>query len=331
MAIESTQARTVPQPAPMAAAPTAARTVRPNRLLSLIRLTRPRHAVKTLVVVPLPLLDAPLWTAAAVGRLGWAVVTFMVASALTYVVNDIADVRRDRAHVRKRHRPIAAGLVSVPAAWLLAAALAAALAALVATRSVNGTWPALCYLALNALYSTLLKHLPLVDVFVVALGFQLRLAQGELAVGAGISPWLSLSVFALCLFLILGKRRHEMTVSGESHRPALRGYSVRYIELLLVFTAAIATICFFSYLSTEASLSRYEGLAVLTSAPFALFAVFQYLRLLIIGEGGGDPVRSLVRDRPMVVNAVLWALVLAVVALVSRYPAFTSDLLVHVR
>jgi 4-hydroxybenzoate polyprenyltransferase len=330
MAIESHQARTIPQQTPLGRAPTAPPAARPGRVLAMLRLARPRHWVKTLAVVPLPLLYAP-WTVAAARQLGWAVATFIVASSLTYVINDIADVRHDRLHVRKRYRPLAAGLVSVPAAWLFAGGLAALLAALVAEQSLRSTWPSLCYLVLNALYSTMLKHLPLVDIFVVATGFQLRLAQGAIAVGAGMSAWLALSVFALCLFLILGKRRHEITVTDESHRPALRGYTLRYIEHLLVFTAAIATICFFCYLKTDASLSRYAGPAVLTSAPFALFAVFQYLRLLIIHGDGGDPVHALLHDRPMVVNALLWALVLTTVAFASRYPAVLADLLAHVR
>lgn len=331
MALESAHVGTIPPESSVTMAVPAAPAGRPGRVLNLIKMARPRHCVKTLAVVPLPLLYASPWTAASFGRLAWAVVTFIVASALTYVVNDIADVRNDRTHVRKRHRPLAAGLVSITAAWLFAAFLTGVLIVLVAGQPLSLTWPCLCYLALNAFYSTLLKHLPLVDVFVVAVGFQLRLAQGAVAVDAGVSAWLALSVFALCLFLILGKRRHELIVSGTAHRPALAGYTVRYIEHLLVFTAALATLCFFSYLATDPALSRYEGLAVLASAPFALFAVFQYLRLLLIQGDGGDPVRALLRNRPMVVNALLWASVLVTVALASRYPSLTADLLAQVR
>jgi decaprenyl-phosphate phosphoribosyltransferase len=329
MAIESAQ--TIPQQTPVALFP-ADRPVLvtaqpPSLWVSLLQLARPRQCVKTLAVVPLPLIDAPMWNAVTLGRLGWAVVTFILVSSLIYVINDIADVRHDRLHERKRQRPVAAGLVSIPTAWMFAGCLALAVAYLMSLQPLVNSWPALVYLGLNALYSVLLKHLPLVDIFVVAIGFQLRLAMGAIAVGATISPWLAVSVFALCLFLILGKRRHEITVTDSAHRPALRGYTVRYIENLLVFTSTVATVSFLFYLSSDATLARLHGVAVLASAPFALFAVFQYLGILTIRGGGGDPVRALLRDRAMVVNAALWALVLAGVAVAARYPALMNDLL----
>ncbi|HCT76848.1 MAG TPA: hypothetical protein DGT23_09720 [Micromonosporaceae bacterium] len=157
------------------------------------------------------------------GRMGLMVAAFIVASSMVYVVNDIADRKRDRLHPDKRHRPIASGEVSVAAATALAAALAVPLVALIGVLTLQDAWPVLLYLALNAAYSWKLKHFPLLDVFTVATGFVLRLVGGYEATGDPIAEWLLFCVLALCLVLILGKRRHELAAGGAGHRPALSG------------------------------------------------------------------------------------------------------------
>jgi 4-hydroxybenzoate polyprenyltransferase len=304
------------QPPVRVAAPAA----RPGQLRDLVTLLRPHQWLKNLLVVPLPLIDASTWTLSGVWRLCWAVAVFILASALVYVGNDAADRNRDRAHPVKRLRPIASGRVSLPAAGALAVLLAVALAALLSTQPYTDWWPVLTYLVLNVAYSRGLKHVPLLDVITVALGFELRLAQGYVAIGQGFSTWLPVCVLGLCLLLILGKRRNEMTAGGDRHRPALRGYSVPYLDQLLGLTAALVCAAFLMYVHTEAPLYPYRTAATLASAPFAMLALFRYLQVVIVRDGGGDPVRSLVRDPVMAVNALLWTVVLGSLNLFARYP-----------
>ncbi|MER7456803.1 UbiA prenyltransferase family protein [Micromonospora sp. NPDC126480] len=286
-------------------------------LRHLIAVLRPGQWPKNLLVVPLPLLDAPSWNAGTLGRVAVAVLAFTVAASLVYVVNDITDRHRDRLHPAKRHRPIAAGSVPVPAAVLCAVALAAALAALVATSSALSWWPVLGYLLLNAVYSGGLKHVPLVDVLVVAAGFVLRLVQGYLATGHPVAGWLMVCVLSLCLVLILGKRRHEAQAAGAGHRPALRSYPVQFLDQLVVLSATLTVVTYLMYLHAEA---RF-GPAALLTAPCALFAVFRYLQVVLVERGGGDPVRVLLRDRATVANVAVWGLLLVGVAVLGRLPA----------
>ncbi|MDR7274886.1 UbiA prenyltransferase family protein [Catenuloplanes atrovinosus] len=283
-------------------APTRERT----RLRDLLRLLRPGQWAKNLLVVSVPLLDTRAWSAGGAARLALAVVAFTVASGLVYIVNDIADRHRDRVHPVKRSRPIASGRVSVRAALLLAAAQAALLAGILAGQGWGSSWPVLAYLVLSAAYSGKLKHLPILDVFSVAAGFVLRLLQGYLALGEEVSGWLVTVVFTLCLLLTTGKRRHELQVSSAAHRPALGGYSVQLTEHLMLLSAVITIGSYLLYVRTEAPLGPYALAASVASLPFALFGVFRYLQLVMIQQVGGSPVRLLLRDPAIMINAGLW-------------------------
>ncbi len=298
--------------------PAAIRPARGGSLRDLVTLVRPQHWLKNLLVVALPLIDAPGWTWGEIRRVGWAVIVFTVAASLVYVVNDTTDRHRDRVHPTKRLRPVASGRVSPRAAVVLAGGLAVLLGALLSSLPYRTWWPVLLYLALNGAYSRWLKHIPLLDVITVALGFQLRLAAGYVAIGQRFSTWLPVCLLGLCLLLVLGKRRSELTAAGASHRPALRGYSLPYLDQLLGLTAALVTAAFFAYLRTEAPLDTFRVAAVLLSAPLAALALFRYLQVVIVRDGGGDPVRVLVHDRVMVLNGLVWAAVLAVRNLLAR-------------
>ncbi|HEY0697504.1 MAG TPA: UbiA prenyltransferase family protein, partial [Micromonospora sp.] len=273
----------------------------------LVALLRPGQWPKNVLVVPLALLSAPTWTATTLGRLAWAVLAFTLASTVVYVVNDIVDRDRDRRHPVKRNRPVASGLVPVPVAGLLAVGLTALLW-LVVSAAPATFWPVAVYLAVNVAYSLRLKQVPLVDVFTLAAGFVLRALLGYAVTGLPVSGWLLTCVFAICLVLGLGKRRHELTVAGQEHRPALGGYTVGLIDNLILLNAAVAVTTYLLFLDSDAAPTRYGPLL---SAPFALFAIARYLQLLLVRRQGGDPTRLLVRDRVMVVNALLWAALVA--------------------
>ncbi|MFI5741686.1 UbiA prenyltransferase family protein [Streptomyces anulatus] len=291
---------------------------RPRDLLALLR---PGQWVKNLAVVPLALLDTHPWGTAAFLRTGWAVLGFTLASALVYVVNDLADRERDRLHPVKRHRPIASGRVSTLAAFVLTGALALALAGWAVAGPAWQWWPTALYLALSLAYSQGLKHVPLVDAFIVATGFVLRLVQGALLIGAQMSEWLALCVFSLCLMLALGKRRHEMTAAGRAHRPALRGYTLAFLDHLVVLVAVLTAVSYVLYLRDDASLAAGASLVTLLSAPCAVFGLARYLQLLLVEEGGGNPVHVLFRDRATLVNAALWAVLVALALLLPQSPA----------
>jgi decaprenyl-phosphate phosphoribosyltransferase len=223
-----------------------------------------------------------------------------------YVGNDIADRRRDLHHPVKRQRPLASGAVPVAVGCLWCAGLAAAVGVAIGT-DLAQYWPVLAYLVLNLAYSSGLKHGPLVDVYVVALGFVLRVVQGYLAAGDQLPGWLLVAVFAVSVALLVGKRRQELLESGPAHRPALRGYSVELADQFIQVTFILGVVASLIYLGTEAPLGHYAQPAMLVSVPFVLLGLFRYLKLLLVDDRGSDPVRELLSDRVLIGTSVAWA------------------------
>jgi decaprenyl-phosphate phosphoribosyltransferase len=291
----------------------------------LIAVLRPTQWAKTLLVIPLPLLGARAWSPAMAGRAGLAVAVFTLASCVTYVVNDIADRRRDGEHPVKRLRPIAAGRFPVYGAWLYAASLTCVLCVLLIGWRPAGWWPAgwwpvLAYLVLNAAYSRGLKHVPLVDVFLIAVGFLLRLVQGYRAIGEPVSGWLLLCVLCLCLMLSLGKRRHELSVVDAGHRPSLQGYSVAFVDQLILLNATLTLVAYVLYLVSGSRFDTQAQAIAFLSIPVGLFAVSRYLQLIILRQDGGEPVRTLFRDRILIADFALWVILLGAATVDTHCP-----------
>lgn len=323
------------QPLPVPETPTAAtgptgghspagvtgRFVRAARTVAdLTTLTRPQQWSKNLLAVPVALLDAPGWSAATVGRVGWAVLLFTVASSLVYVVNDVADRRLDSGHPAKRARPVASGRITPGTAWSFAAVLALLLVVGVAAGPALSWWPLVGYLALNLAYSRWLKHVPLVDICVVATGFVLRVLLGYAATAGPVSAWLLTTVFATCLVLILGKRRQELAVDGAAHRPALRGYNLGLADQLLTVNATVAVMGFLLYLHTDAPVGVYRNALLLAAVPLVTFGISRYLQAVLVRRGGGDPVRTLLRDRLIVATAAVLAVAFAAALFAHQNP-----------
>lgn len=294
-------ARLQPPPAPVAGADRSTL----DLVRALLQLVRPGQWSKNLLVVSVPLLDLEVWRLATLGRLAWAVAAFTVAATLVYVLNDVADRRWDAANPAKRHRPIAAGRVPTRVLVMLVCCQLSLLAAVLSLQAWHWSWPIAAYLLLNAAYSLGLKHAPLLDVFLVASGFGLRLLLGYLAIGAALSGWLLTCVFSLSLLLSVGKRRQELVSTGGGYRPALRGYSVPLTEQLMLLSAVLAAGSYLLYLRTEAPLGVYGLAAAVSSVPLALFGLFRYLQLVLVRGAGENPVRVLLRDPPLIVNSIL--------------------------
>lgn len=313
--------------APPVTLPPPATVPAPSVLADLLTLVRPWQWAKNVLVIPLALVDAETWSWRVLGSAAVAIVVFTLASALVYIGNDVTDRHRDRLHPVKRFRPIASGRVPVPLAYGYAALVGAALVAVLMTQPGTVALPVVAYLVLNVAYSRRLKHLPLIDVCTVAAGFVLRLLQGYAATGEAVSGWLVVAVFTLCLLLILGKRRHELTVSGTDHRPALRGYTVALADHLLVLSAVVAVLSGLLYVRTEAPVGPYGTAALLLSLPLGIFALLRYLQAVLVHSAGGDPVRTLLTDRTLLTAAGLWAAAFSVVLVLAHAPDIAARLL----
>jgi len=281
-------------------------------LAELLTLSRPYQWAKNPLAVALALVTMPVWGTGTLLGIAWSTGLFVLASVAVYVLNDVLDRHRDGLHPVKRHRPLASGRLRVSTALGFLAVVCALFAGGVVLVSPARCWPVLVYLGLNLAYSLRLKHIPLIDAFCVALGFVLRTLQGYTAVDVPASGWLLLTVFAVCLLFVFGKRRHELAQGNAAHRPALRGYTVPYLDHLTVMSATLATVGYLLCVRSDMALQDGTATLVLLTVPCAFFAVFRYLQLLVVGQGGADPVRTLSGDRLLVGSGLLWGALTAV-------------------
>lgn len=243
-----------------------------------------------------------------------AITTFVVFCGLSgtvYILNDIADRAADAGHPLKRRRPIAAGDIAPGPAMAGAGVLAAAClaGAFAVSASLGGV--SLAYLGLFSVYSFRLKHLVILDVLTIAVGFVLRAVAGAVAVRVFISPWLLICVTLLALFISLAKRRHELTLLGGGaggHRPSLDGYSPYLLDQMISVVTAATLISYIVYTTSSDTATRVGSGALSLTIPFVLYGLLRYLYLVHQEEKGGSPTTMLVTDRGLMVCVALWAL-----------------------
>lgn len=286
-----------------------------NLVLSL----RPSQWTKNLIIFAALIFGQRLLDPTAVATSLAAFAVFCALSGVVYLVNDVADRHADRQHPRKRFRPIASGAVPVPVA--IATAVVLGLAALGAAYWLRFEFglAATIYVLLLGLYSGPLKHVVIIDVLTIAIGFVLRAAAGALVLGVEIGHWLLIVTLLLALFLALSKRRHELVLLAEgatSHRPILQEYSPYLLDQMIsVVTASTLVAYAFSTVSPEV-IQKFGTDKLGLTFPFPLYGIFRYLYLVHQKEGGGSPSDMLLNDKPLLACVALWAM--AVVLIIYR-------------
>ena len=244
---------------------------------------------------------------------------FCTLSGVVYLVNDVADRGSDRRHPVKSRRPIAAGTLPVGTAVTAAVVLCAlALGAAFALNSRFGVI-AFAYILLQGLYSGPLKHIVIVDVLTLAIGFVLRAVAGAVAINVVISHWLFVCTILLALFMALAKRRHEIVLLGDQaadHRPILGEYSPYLLDQMIGVVASSTLISYIFYTISTETVAKFGTAWLGLTIPFPLYGIFRYLYLVHRREGGGSPSDLLLNDGPLLACVVLW--VVAVVLIIYR-------------
>ncbi len=247
-----------------------------------------------------------------------AFAAFCLLSSAVYVMNDLADREQDRRHPDKRHRPLASGTVSVPAAVGLGLLCLLGGLALAITVAGAAPWIFFAYLLLNAAYSSGLKHVVILDVFIIAAGFMLRLLAGTVGIGIAPSHWLLLCGLMLTLFLGFAKRRAELNALVEAsagHRRVLEHYSAPLLDQFLSLTAMGTVVTYSLYTVSAETLAQHGTTQLIATVPFVLYGMLRYLYRLHRRGGGGDPSRELFADGHLLAAFFCWlATVLVVLA-----------------
>jgi 4-hydroxybenzoate polyprenyltransferase len=279
-------------------------------LLGLLRSMRPMQWAKNLFIFAALVFDQKLLQPLPFLRTLAGFVLFCIASSVVYLINDVADRESDRQHPVKCKRAIASGVVS-PGLALGTAALLAAVA--LAGGFALGTAFGLVlsgFLALNLLYSFWLKHVPIIDVFIIAAGFVLRVAAGvSLIVVTRFSPWLYVCMTLLALYIGFGKRRAEMVLVSEAAgntRRVLDGYTISFLDQLIVIVSATTIVAYSLYTFSAENLPKNH--TMMLTIPFVLYGIFRYQYLIHVEDSGGAPEELVLKDRPLMATLVLWGI-----------------------
>lgn len=287
-----------------------------STVLSLLISTRPGQWTKNLLIFAGLLFGLRLFDPIAVIDATIAFGIFCGLSGAVYLINDVLDRDTDRQHPLKARRPIASGAVSVPLAIGTAAVLGSAgIAAAFAVNVRLGVVSA-AYLALLGLYSAALKHIVIIDVLTIAVGFVLRAAAGAVAIDVEISHWLLVCTILGALFIALAKRRHELvllTDGATSHRPILSEYSPYLLDQMIAVVTASTLISYVFYTISPDTQQKFGTPWLGLTIPFPLYGIFRYLYLVHQRVEGGSPADLLLTDRPLLICVVLWVLFVALI------------------
>lgn len=239
-----------------------------------------------------------------------AMLLFCLVSSSVYLINDILDVQADRNHPVKKNRPIASGRLPIPVA-VVAAALMVVLSIPVAYLLSPALGLILLgYFLLNLAYSNWLKHIPLIDVLVIAAGFVLRVGGGVVVISVQrFSPWLYVCTTLLALYIGFGKRRAELTLLNEnanSHRRVLEGYNLPFLDQLITIVSSTTILAYSLY--TFSAVNLPDNHTMMLTIPFVIYGIFRYLYLVQVKQEGGAPEEMLLTDRPLQIDIALWGL-----------------------
>jgi 4-hydroxybenzoate polyprenyltransferase len=284
---------------------------------------RPHQWTKNLIVFAPLALSKHLFEADAFLRSAGAFALFCALSGTVYLINDVADLERDRLHPKKRLRPLASGALSVGAARVAAWVLGLGGLGLSSLLGLAFLSAAVAYLALNLLYSFWLKKVVILDVIAISLGFVLRAVAGAVAISVQFSDWLLVCTLLLALFLALAKRRHELvTLDGTEHREILAEYSPYLLDQMIAVVTASCLMAYAFYTLAPETVEKYRTDRLSWTIPFVLYGIFRYLYLVHGKEEGGSPTDLLLTDRPLLVDVALWAAALvAIVYTAGGMPA----------
>jgi 4-hydroxybenzoate polyprenyltransferase len=287
--------------------------------LNLLKSLRPEQWTKNLVIFAGLIFGRHLLDPQPLARTIAAFVVFCALSGAVYLVNDVVDREADRCHPLKAKRPIASG--AVPGGTALGVALVLTVAALAAAFWLGPIFGVVsaAYVGLLALYSLSLKHVVILDVLTISIGFVLRAVAGAVVIAVPISHWLLVCTVLLALFLALSKRRHELVLLSEGaieHRRILGEYSPYLLDQMISVVTASTLIAYIFYTFSPETLQNVGTGNLGLTIPFPLYGIFRYLYLVHRKEGGGSPAEMLLTDRPLLICGALWAV--AVVFIIYR-------------
>ena len=272
---------------------------------------RPRQWTKNLLVFAALIFSQNLTNLPMVSDATIAFIVFCFLSGSVYTLNDLLDIKQDRTHPKKSQRPLASGKLQPPIAIVSGSILVVLSLANAFWLNTNFGFIALGYFILQIAYSTALKHVVILDVLAVSIGFVLRAIAGAEVINVPISSWLLVCTILLALFLSLGKRRHEIILledNATDHRKILFEYSPALLDQMISVVTASTVVAYALYTMSAETINKFHTDNLKYTIPFVLYGIFRYLYLIHQKSEGGSPEKILLNDRPLLINIILYLL-----------------------
>ena len=280
-----------------------------SKIKSILRLMRIHQYVKNAFIF-LPLFFAGqitnivLFSNALVGFIG-----FSIAASAVYTLNDFLDIEDDRKHPSKKDRPLASGLISKKESIVLIGLFSSIGLTIMATQSIQALVILLSYIILNIGYSFYLKHIPIIDVAIISIGFVLRLFIGAIVTVTPLSKWIVIMTFLLALFLALAKRRDDVIHfmnTGKKMRKVIDGYNLQLIDGAMMIMASVVIVSYLLYTTSIEVINRINSEYLYLTSFFVILGVLRYMQISFVENNSGSPTKILYKDKFMLINILVW-------------------------
>ncbi|GBF48601.1 phosphoribose diphosphate:decaprenyl-phosphate phosphoribosyltransferase [Leptospira ryugenii] len=280
-------------------------------LILYLRLMRLPQWIKNLILFAGLIFSKKVFELDALGKVSLAFFFFSLVASSQYVFNDFLDREEDAKHPEKKHRPIASGELDVGIALAITGIILPF--ALIGSYllSVPFFFLTIFYLGFNIIYSKVLKHIVILDVMSISIGFVLRAIAGALVIGVQFSNWLLLCTFMLALFWGFSKRRGEISILKDQagkHRKILQEYSIEFLDLMMAIVATLTLVSYVMYTVSPTTAKSLGTEHMVYTVPIVVYAIFRSLYIIYIKNMGHDPTRAILTDKAVLVSGVLWLL-----------------------
>jgi len=273
-----------------------------------LKLLRMSHWVKNLFIFAPMIFSFRLFDPTAITPAILAFISFSLTASSIYIFNDIMDIEIDRLHPRKKHRPVASGIIAIKQAFIFSATLTTAGLSAGALLGLNSVLVLIMYIMLNIAYTLKLKHIAIIDIFCIAASFVLRLFMGSFATSIALSQWIIVMTFLLAIFLALAKRRDDVIIflNGGKTRKSVEGYNLRFIDYSMAMSAAVILVAYLMYCMSAEVTERIGSPHIYITFPFVLFGLMRYLQVTFVLEKSGCPTEIILKDFLMKLAVMGW-------------------------
>jgi decaprenyl-phosphate phosphoribosyltransferase len=240
-----------------------------------------------------------------------AFIAFSLTASAIYILNDYHDIEEDRQHPKKKNRPLASGAISRAQATVIMVVLFVASFSLIVPLSLPATVIVGIYVVMNIAYSLYLKHVAIIDVTVIAIGFVLRLFVGAAVTGIELSMWIVIMTFLLALFMALAKRRDDVLIylnTGKKMRKVIDGYNLQFLDAAMAIMASVVIVAYTIYTTSAEVVERVHSQYLYLTALFVILGIMRYLQITFVQKESGSPTRIVLKDRFVQLTLIGWIL-----------------------